>query len=418
MKNSERHLLYSAEKIIAKHDIIEKATGGKFNIFTILERDRSETRHSRLLAELLNPRGLHGQEGTYLKLFYLMFEDEFIERWSCKDHEFDIDEFSNNALLYTEQFHSIDGRQGFIDIVIETNKYAIIIENKIDAGDQTAQLDRYAQSKKGKNVLLIYLTPDGREVSEDSKGSLDSEKIVRISYANHIIKWISAAIKVSVTLPAIRETLVQYEKLLRMITNQNDADMEKEMTDLLLQNDNLKIAQRISNALPLAKATLELEFWKKTNELLLPQLKKYGFKHWNGYQDDEIRDQIVNRYKKGMEFVWFFYPREYKKGKYFYFGVGADQYEKLYIGCYPCDSEGGNWAESDSKESVKLLNNPFGTNKHYRTFGEKRDFYGEGVLVLIDQDIRDELAQDTVNSLEPILISLKNSIDIFFGNST
>jgi hypothetical protein len=412
-------LLKQTEKIIEKYDAIDKATGGKFNIFTILERDRSETRHSRFLAELLNPKGLHGQGGLYLKLFYKIFEEEFTKRWICENTFFDIEEFSKKAWVHTEQSNSVENRQGYIDIVIENEQYAIVIENKIDAGDQGEQLYRYAESKKHKSLLLIYLTPDGRGPSNNSKGVLETEKIVLLSYSTHILEWLTYCIRESATLPSIRETLVQYEKLLRKITNQNGVDVEKEMIDFLLKDGNIKVAQEIYNTLPKARATLELRFWKKLSNHLSSKLLQYEFELLDKYDENKMLDIIINRTKNSMIVIPFSYQKkEYDNGKYFYFFVGYEvNKDEFYIGCYPKDKDGDMFITDGSSECVKILNDPFKNNLHYQYLGKKIGFNCEGLFELLEPAKCEELAQDTVKDIEPILANLQNSIKNYFVSS-
>lgn len=404
-------LLKQTEKIIEKYDAIDKATGGKFNIFTILERDRSETRHSRFLAELLNPKGSHGQGGLYLELFYKMFGGEFAGRWIGENTFFDIEEFSKKAWVHTEQSHSVDNQQGYIDIVIETDRYAIVIENKIDAGDQDTQLQRYAQSKKNKSVLIIYLSPDLREPSNNSKGVLVNDNIVLLSYATHIIQWLTSCIRESATLPSVRETLVQYEKLLRKITNQNEENMEKEMVNFLLRDGNLKIAQEIYNTLPKARATLELTFWIKFSELLSTKLPEYEFQLRDKYEESYMLNKIFTRSNKNS---WLIIPFSYQKkenksGRFFFFFVGYEENKDMfYIGCYLKENF------SPDLKSVELLNYPFSRNAHYEYFGKKVGFNREKLFELLNSDKCEALAQESIQDIIPILIKLQNSIENYF----
>jgi hypothetical protein len=78
-----------------------------------------------------------------------------------------------------------------LDILVETpdNNARLVIENKIYAGDQTNQLKRYANHIKDKGILL-YLTLDGHEASEESLGGLSSDKYICISYEKEIREWL------------------------------------------------------------------------------------------------------------------------------------------------------------------------------------------------------------------------------------
>lgn len=406
-------MLKQVEKIIEKHDAIEKVTGGKFNIFTILERDRSETRHSRFLAELLDPKGSHGQGKVYLKLFYETLEEEFKERWLGQNISFNLETFTDKALVYTEQSN---GENGLIDIIIETTAHAIIIENKIYAGDQDKQLERYAQSKKNKNILIIYLTLDGHQPSQNSLGDgLKVENVVLLSYTIHIIKWLKACINESATLPAIRETLVQYVKLLQKMTYQTGDIMEREMIELLLKDGNLKIAQEISNVLPKARANLEVKFWDKVNELLVPILNEYGFKNWE-YNPNDVIECILTRKKKHCPIIEFYVETEYLSNQYFNFSLCCDETPRLYIYCCLC-TEDGTYIENSESECERVLKDLFNANKSYVYFGKERNFYYDGVYELINHQGCNEHAQDTVNDFVPILKKLKINIDNYFNKN-
>jgi hypothetical protein len=64
------HLLSLAKNIQHYEAALTEARGERFNIFSILQVDHYEVRtHSPFLAELLNPRGSHGQGAVFLKHF-------------------------------------------------------------------------------------------------------------------------------------------------------------------------------------------------------------------------------------------------------------------------------------------------------------------------------------------------------------
>lgn len=414
MYQEASNLLIQATNLISKQDNIEKTNGSKFNIFTILERDRSEVRHSRMIAELLSSKGSHGQGNSYLKCFYDLFEKEFSGHW-IGNELIDVEDFLKKALVSTEQSHIQNNQRGFIDIVIETPTHAIIIENKIDAMDQDAQLVRYAKSKN-KNILIIYLTIDGKDASETSKGSLKSENIVLLSYSSHILQWIEKCIDNSVKFPAIYEILIQYKKLIRKITNQNEENMNKEIVELLLQEENIKIANSIQKAFPMARAHIELKFWKRLNELLLPIILEKKFQNWE-YTDQEVMELILQRPKQGSTIIEFFYPEKYQEDRYFNFGIGADGYdERLYIVFYLCN-ENGDFIKESGKECIEKLDNPFSTNNSYFYFGQSRGFYYDGAMELIDTKTCDQLAKDSIDSLLPIIDALQYSLEKYFNNT-
>jgi len=69
MKNIQ-DLLRKTSEIVKTHEKIASDTGEKFNMFTITKIERKEVNtHSAMIAELLNPCGLHGQGDIFLKKF-------------------------------------------------------------------------------------------------------------------------------------------------------------------------------------------------------------------------------------------------------------------------------------------------------------------------------------------------------------
>lgn len=134
--------------------------------FNILDASfgRLENTHSDILAKLLEPRW---------ELVNSLLE--MVE----------LDAVSSSSQIFREKHR--------IDILIKDGKRAIIIENKLGAGDQPQQLASYYErlSKDGYIVDVIYLTPYGHSPSDDSKGDIKDVKI--LSYEMHILPWLENA---------------------------------------------------------------------------------------------------------------------------------------------------------------------------------------------------------------------------------
>jgi PD-(D/E)XK nuclease superfamily len=162
----------------------------KFNIFSILHKENEEKRlHSRFIAALLDPEGSHGMRYkflyTFLELNGLNYED------------------FGNASVYPNEVSKKE--LNFIDILIidEQSKKAIIIENKINAGDSNneegGQLERYfkhVRDDRGiehEDIKTYYLTPNKREPSAESLGEFKELSKINgecISYPDEINKWL------------------------------------------------------------------------------------------------------------------------------------------------------------------------------------------------------------------------------------
>lgn len=257
------NLLEKAEIIKNKYDDLAEYTGENFNVFNILRLDEKELMHSAFIANLLNVKGDHKQKDIFLKLFIDEIKGSFLEN---EENRKSLEKFDtlNSSAQEEEYIGKVDyesGEGGRIDIVVKDGKNVILIENKIGAGDQEAQLCRYYNYYTDSSI--IYLTPYGSEPSESSKGHLENNKdFICISYEQHIVNWIENCIKEMANKPIIRETLNQYLHLVKQITNQTTNNkMEKELEQLIIKNkDAVKTLLDAHNS-------LENEVINKVNEL-------------------------------------------------------------------------------------------------------------------------------------------------------
>lgn len=211
----------------------ERKRGEWFNVFNVLGMSTDEVHtHSAFIAELLNPQGSHGCGDEFLKAFIKVIpglEGFEIETVRAKAQvELSIGRINED---YTEG--------GRLDIIACTDTHAIIIENKIYAGDQYNQLLRYheyAESRYKNNNRILYLTLDGGSPSEGSTGKQmkEGKDFYSISYARDITNWLHRCIAIAVSKPLVRETLVQYSNLIKQLTNQTMEQNDKiELFELL-----------------------------------------------------------------------------------------------------------------------------------------------------------------------------------------
>ena len=247
--------------ISRKYKIIN-STKETFNIFSILRNEYDEVNlHSKFITELLKDKN-HGR-----KFIELLLPIIGVEKINYK-----------RVNIFSEYSVKDNGR---IDIILkfflEDNKKVIVIENKIYADDQYQQLKRYYDSMlmegyKSEEIELVYLTLAGAEPSEDSIKGLPAavrENMRIISYKDDIITWIEDCIKEVAQVPIIRETLVQYESLLKKITVKGEKTMTEEMKNMILSNkDYLDMAYKLTDVLVKIKQDLQLKFWEKLEEKL------------------------------------------------------------------------------------------------------------------------------------------------------
>jgi hypothetical protein len=230
-------LLTQISNINKKYEEIYKFSGEKFNIFNLLNLSGDELSHSKFIATLLNPIGMHGKGNKFLEVFL-----------NC----IGINNFlMNNVTVETEKFigyisddYNSGGR---IDITLTNDKKEqIFIENKIYAKDQWNQLLRY--NEYNPKAHLIYLTLFGNDPSENSTGKDKGIEYIKISYKEHILKWLELCKVESIDNPLLRETLTQYIVLIKQLTGQaRNMKMQKEYLDTILKDaDNVSAAFIIS----------------------------------------------------------------------------------------------------------------------------------------------------------------------------
>lgn len=245
--------------------------GESFNIFNDLGFMSDEVHlHSMFLANLLNPKGSHGQRGKFLEAFLKMLQKSF-PAISADSLELDTAIASVEVEKYIGR--QTDSEGGRIDIYLTDGKHSIIIENKIYAGDQHHQMLRYrnyGMSQKGndteKSFVLIYLTLDGCSPSKDSLGEdLKKNDIVCLSYKSDIRGWLDRCVELASRTPLVRETINQYISTIDILTN-NVMEDNKELLDILSKEENLDAIYDIAN-------NKNIVVNRFINEVFIPKLR-------------------------------------------------------------------------------------------------------------------------------------------------
>lgn len=245
--------------------------GESFNIFNDLGFMSDEVHlHSMFLANLLNPKGSHGQRGKFLEAFLKMLQKSF-PAISADSLELDTAIASVEVEKYIGR--QTDSEGGRIDIYLTDGKHSIIIENKIYAGDQHHQMLRYwnyGMSQKGndteKSFVLIYLTLDGCSPSKDSLGEdLKENDIVCLSYKSDIRGWLDRCVELASRTPLVRETINQYISTIDILTN-NVMEDNKELLDILSKEEYLDAIYDIAN-------NKNIVVNRFINEVFIPKLR-------------------------------------------------------------------------------------------------------------------------------------------------
>ena len=247
----------------------EEEEGKCFNVFSALNMCSDEVRlHSRLLATLLNPKANHGLENEFLKSFLtaLGLPEDYITH--CKEQIVE--------RLIGEVTETNGGR---IDIILEDRGHAVIIENKIYAGDQPNQLLRYhnygVKTFGENNFKLVYLTLYGSDPSPYSLGGEHFE-FIKLSYAQDILKLLEDFVPTQPQKP-VHRTIKDYITIIKQLTHQDmETKYQQSIIEEAIKYDNIDVT---SELLLLQKQIGD----KLRSDYIIKPLKGLGF---NERQDD------------------------------------------------------------------------------------------------------------------------------------
>lgn len=285
MNNNVEKLLNEIGKLVVAQNERTKerySHGELFNVFNILGLESKEVRlHSALLAELLRPNGMSGVGNAFQKAFLaiLGLPENYIV-----DGKVSV-ELSIGTTTDTEG--------GRIDIIMEDGNHAIIIENKIYAQDQPAQLLRYTNFAKNNypyGYRLLYLTLDGKEASDDSAQGCPYQCI---SYKNEISKWLAECARISFDRPLVRETIRQYINLIKQLTNQSMGTLEdNKLVELVASPEHVAEYLMIINNQTAIENRIRLGFVTEIEKMardmgyeIVPvgDKRTYLYEGWGGY---------------------------------------------------------------------------------------------------------------------------------------
>lgn len=308
MKNIES-LLKDVKTLVKQSKELSKLKGENFNIFSVLQIESNENNtHSRFLAELLSPKGSHDLSHTLLNHFVSQLpinKDE--EKYSVLKK---INVASASVILEKHIGKKNEKEGGRVDIIITDGRYSILIENKIYAGDQEYQIERYSNYKTSESIVL-YLSLRGEEPTVKSKGELKNGKdFYCISYQHDITKWLEQCYKEAADRPILRETIKQYSILIKKLTGQlTTNEMTKKVRDLIL--NDIEVAEIVSENFKVVKQEVLEEIRESLKKKLLQD--EHISEH---YKITDERSRADDKNSK----LWF-YHKDLPESLQMYFGI-------------------------------------------------------------------------------------------------
>ena len=405
-----KYLLRDINIVRKKYEEREK-NEDNFNMFTILRKESDEVYlHSRFLSALLDPNGPH-RLGT-------IFLNSFLDRIGS---DFDYDEkslevYPNN--LNRSEYKEID--ICFIDRVVMK---AVILENKIrhedtnheDKGQLENYYDKLIEEDKipEDGIEVYYLTPDGHEPSEDSvrlsgKYPKLQDKVKCISYSVEILEWLRTVVKECYNKPSLRESIIQYIKIIENMTNNNTSEDEiKEITSLIGMNeDNLMSAKLlIDNFVHVRKQTI-LDFCIELEN----ELHRRDFEIIDKPEEDEISNLASNRpIKRKVDLVFTIRKGEIPVwiradfDEWIYWGICNDKEEEIKVpkALLPHIKQFVSENSDFEKEEIWICWKYLGDNENDRIC--LSDFSCNGTFRLISPQYRKEMIQRLVNEIEAFI---------------
>jgi hypothetical protein len=205
------------------HQINEarKISTPDYNIFKVLKIQFKETKvHTPFLTNILDPTGSHAQQSLFLNSFIqTVLSSDVFKLFSA--------DFSNvkvNAEVRTPY--------GIIDILILNNtsriteKFAIIIENKIFAPEQENQVSRYYDYARNflrlndDQIIIAYLTlnrrgPSAKSLDTNLQIELLNKGVLKlICYNPDIVMWLQGLVE-TLESQQLKQPLIHYINIIK-----------------------------------------------------------------------------------------------------------------------------------------------------------------------------------------------------------
>ena len=254
-------LLEKAARLYERHEAGRQDT---FNVFSVLRSESDEVNlHSRFLAALLDYRRSPDKSRRNLEDF---LDPGFLRSLGDDDKRSDagsdIPNFEPDRMIVERESDNIDI---LIHDPYSEPRQAVVIENKIHAGDQPDQLKRYTEQLERRgyprpHILVLYLTLDGHKASEDSAGGVAYKCV---SY-RELIDWLKRCQERACDVPALRESVAQYLHLVQKLTGMDFTEAYMNgLKELCLKDNNLVLVHDLKEAMVEAQISLLVKFWRE-----------------------------------------------------------------------------------------------------------------------------------------------------------
>ena len=263
-------LIKDVSQSVKDHKIKRNITDWPFENFWM---NPTEPRHSKLLHYFINPDADHPWARPMLEKLFLVL----------KENGLNSDFTSENCEVFVETGEFSEGR---IDLLIksdsEDNRFAIIIENKVNyAGDTERQLRKYIEGIHINcgyeyNKIYVFYLPleNSKEPDREDRDFIKQNDVYfrLITFREEITQWLKEVLNDwpdylnDGPCEGIKEHVIYYKKLINyLINNQQQQIMNAEILgQLQLAEQNLKPLPTLADIENLKKSVEELQECLKT----------------------------------------------------------------------------------------------------------------------------------------------------------
>lgn len=298
--DTTRPLVSKVREMIASQGLSGRASRAQeapaFDVFRFMRVRENDL--SVILADLLDPRGTHGQGALFLDNFLARLETAHWKRSSAPCH--------------VRLEHATNERRR-IDITLTFPHGVIGVENKPWAVDQEAQLGHYADflSHRGRqddwNWLLVFLCnrpPAEYSLSAGERLRLGSSgQFVHFSFQDAVL-WLTNCRE------KCQSSKVRYflDDLVRFIQTAINGEMvitdRSEVVQTLMEPENIEAAFVIAQTLDATKRALLEDFRGKLESAAnaLGYSVEWRFTHWIRGAGFYLRQSAADRLAVGFEF--------------------------------------------------------------------------------------------------------------------
>lgn len=424
--------LLECKQIAAQHADARKNRRRSYNIYQLLDITDKEVQMCRILADLLDPDGVHDEGIKYLKVFF----DTVLH--------IDLPDSVLRGAKVEREYPIINKRR--IDIVIDYQGGFIPIEVKINAEDMKSQCyDYYHFARKtDPDTFVVYLTrngcmPSAYSLTGEKGDRLDEKYIHCISFEGDILSWLDKIKRIADE--NMVPMLEQFEGAVLDFLYSEGESYKMDLSEKILESSsNLRTAIAIADSLNFAKAELMKRLFQEFENQMEPLLKKYNLEpemksKWYHYKDMATEDYYAykrNTTYPGLNYVissvnlggglslWLRIEIEYRLlGSLCVFNYAANSDNGYEIGNQCDDISDALWKklrgiillpEEKSNDGWSIIWRflPTGTDIPRGTNEKVPDFkvMNEAAIELADDDKRKEFVARSIKVIEEKLLSL------------